>query len=78
MKWQDLPESDHVADRRGVPEPETLSEMQEAGIREPQPERGAPYVDSNLARQIGISDVTKSPSPVVAVLRALAALLRLT
>ena len=76
MKWEDLPESDRVADRRGVKEPETLKEMEEAGTREPRPERGLPYSDSDLARQAGIRDLAAEPRPILAILKALAAAFR--
>lgn len=75
MRWEDLPESKNVADRRGVREPETLSEVMEQGSQEPKPERGVPYYDSDLAKQAGIGDLTKKPGSVLAVLRTLAAFL---
>lgn len=57
MKWQDLPESKMVVDRRGKPEPQTLKEMQEAGQQEPQPERGPPDPTSKLAKRLGVDDI---------------------
>jgi len=60
MKTKDLPESKNVADRRGKKEPQTLNEHIEANQQEPQPERGAPYADSDLARDLGINDIEGS------------------
>lgn len=52
-----LPDSPNVADRRGQPEPQTLQEHIDRAQREPQPERGPPDVDSDLAKSLGAHQI---------------------
>jgi hypothetical protein len=60
MQDKDLPESKNVVDRRGKKEPQTLQEHIDANQQEPQPERGAPYADSDMAKDLGINDIPGS------------------
>jgi hypothetical protein len=57
MNLDGMPESKNIADRRGKKKPETLAEIIEANQQEPQPERGQPYSDSDLAKRLGVGDV---------------------
>lgn len=59
MKWEDLPESKMVADRRGKKKPETFTEQLAEGQSEPQPERGPPDPTNPLAKQLGVDDVNR-------------------
>lgn len=59
MRWEDLPESNMVADRRGKKKPQTFKEQLQEGQSEPQPERGAPDPTSDLAKVLGVDDIGK-------------------
>lgn len=63
MKWDDLPESRMVADRRGKPFKrggKTMAEMRAEAETEPQPARGpSDAEDSELARSLGSDDIHK-------------------
>lgn len=67
MRTEDLPLSTNVADRRNKPEAETLQQHIDQAQAEPQPERGAPYSDSELAEQAGIKDIGKVVIAVVGI-----------
>lgn len=73
--YEDLPESQNVADRRGQPEPQTLQEHIDRAQREPQPERGPPDVDSDLAKSLGAHQVASGRYGVVGLLTAFFAML---
>lgn len=66
MRYDDLPESKMVADRRGKPHKpggKTMAEMRAEAESEPQPALGPSGAeDSDLARQLGKDDVLKDES----------------
>lgn len=57
--FDDIEPSKNVVDRRGIPEPVTLSETVDRNMKEQQPERGLPDPNSPLAEQLGIKDIGK-------------------